>query len=993
MLFVCLLFSNKTLDAQYPVLQKFTVSDGLPGSLVYASMQDSKGYIWSGTDRGVTRFDGHEFKLFTIKDGLPSNDVWRISEDHKGRLWLSTFGGNCYYEDGRFKIWNDKLFLTKKPKVIRNHRIFSSGHFIFTSKMGEISFLDREDSILNLVPLKDYLTSNEIFYIHKNDRTAPIFEKFKPRIAYAPEDDLWLINETVLVDNDQLIMNQLRKWTIREIKGYVSISENLGGIIYRGELWTIGHRGLNKINMDEVFKIEETKYIQKVDKFAPNRIWIQTKEKSYVVDTLFQVVPDFDFINSLSVNNILLDQQNNCWISTPYGLFFLNQNAITSKTYSAEHRVSPNSINQLAVDKEEEVWGLDIEGYLYRLIPGEGLRLMSKEPLMFNAKDLLFDQKGDLWIGGNNFGKISKSALSRGDLLTNAHVETDLFENYRAVKRIHFDRKGRLLISTHDRVRAHDDLSTKKEILLYKERFYDIASLNNGNIWLAGKNGLMLISKHGDELKEVTKKFGRYFKLPTDHIAVDREQNLWFAANYRGLYYFDGERMDSIPELKDMLIRSLYIDGKDQIWAATNKGVIKVSNIKRNPFRYDFRQYSELEGLASRDVKDIIVVNDQIYATTEKGLTVLKDFEQSTVFPKAPLFFSNIEINGKDTLLSDYYELKNTQNNILIQFRSFDYQNMGSMVFEYKMEGIDAAWKELNEFSKEYSLLSPGSYIFKLREKDTSALAKPREISIEFIIHPPIWKKGWFIILCLFSFGLLIYGIVKKKIKEVEKKAEEENQLHRRFAELELNALQSQMNPHFIFNALHAIQDFIFKKDERVANRYLVKFSRLMRLFLESSKEKYIILDDEIQLLQLYIELEQLRFEDQFEFEVKISPELTSSMIEIPSMLLQPFVENAINHGLIHLKNGGELLLEFSEKGEQLFCVIQDNGIGRKKAMAIKETSVKSYKSRGLQLMEERQRVWNIIGNTNVDIVIKDLYDSENIACGTRVEILINTER
>jgi len=115
-------------------------------------------------------------------------------------------------------------------------------------------------------------------------------------------------------------------------------------------------------------------------------------------------------------------------------------------------------------------------------------------------------------------------------------------------------------------------------------------------------------------------------------------------------------------------------------------------------------------------------------------------------------------------------------------------------------------------------------------------------------------------------------------------------------------------------------------------------------------------------------------------------------MIEIPSMLLQPFVENAINHGLIHLKTGGKLLLEFSDKEGQLFCVIEDNGIGRKKAMEIKETSVKSYKSRGLQLMEERQRVWNIIGNTNVAIEIKDLFDSENIACGTRIEILINTE-
>ncbi|MEO1413020.1 MAG: histidine kinase, partial [Bacteroidota bacterium] len=229
-------------------------------------------------------------------------------------------------------------------------------------------------------------------------------------------------------------------------------------------------------------------------------------------------------------------------------------------------------------------------------------------------------------------------------------------------------------------------------------------------------------------------------------------------------------------------------------------------------------------------------------------------------------------------------------------------------------------------------------------------------------------------------------------IRRTQRISLQRSALNQKFAELELRALQAQMNPHFIFNALHAIQDFIFRKNERVANRYLVKFSRLMRLFLESSKEKYIRLAEEVKLLQLYVELEKLRFEDKFDFQINISQSLATSMIEIPSMLLQPFVENAINHGLVHRESNGLLRVDFALEERTLHCTIEDNGIGRQRAMEIKSQSIKSYKSRGMQLVEERQRVWKIIGKAAVDIHITDLRDAAGEARGTRVDIRIKLD-
>jgi len=969
-LLVCifLFLSNEKLHAQYPVLQRFTVADGLPSSMVYSTMQDSKGYIWLGTDRGVTRFDGHKFELFTINDGLPSNDIWRISEDHKGRLWFSTFGGDCYYEDGKFKVWKEKFLPSEELQLIHDHKIISSGHFVTFSGSIDISYLSNQDSLLQLISSIDHKTSNRVFYIKKNTHTASIFDNLKSKLKITRDDDVWLINETIIYDQE--VIDQIFDWNIKNVKSYISISENLGGIIYQGDLWTVGQGGLNR-----------------------KKIWIRTNGKSYVVDTSFQELPNFDFLNSLSINHILFDQQNNCWISTPYGLFYLNNKAVSSETYNTDIRVSPNVFNHLAVNSQGKLWALDIEGYLYRLIAGEGFNLMSSEPLIVNPKDMVFDQDDNLWVGGNQLLRIPAADLNRNDLLTSAQFFTNISDDVDAIKKLHIDPNGEIMVANYYSIRIINKKFLEKTSIHYRGRFYDLKRLDNGSTWLAGKIGLKLISQNGKELKISSENLSELFTLPTDHIGIGKDQKLWFATNSRGLFNFDGTKIDSIPELANIIIQSLFTDTKEQIWAATNEGIVKISGIEYNPFRYQIRWFTEVDGLASKDVQDIIVIDDEIYATTDKGMTVLKDVDQATTLSDTPFFISNIQINGQDTSLQKSFDLDHTQNNILIEYRSFDYQNMGSMVFEYQMEGIDADWKEHTGFSKEYSLLPPGSYIFKLREKNSGSFKKPNVQSLAITIHPPIWKKGWFILLSAFFVSLFINELLRRKVRKVEKKSEEENQLHRRFAELELKALQSQMNPHFIFNALHAIQDFIFKKDERVANRYLVKFSRLMRLFLESSKEKYIILADEIQLLQLYIELEQLRFEDKFDFKISISPELTSSMIEIPSMLLQPFVENAINHGLIHLKKGGELLLEFSEKEGQLRCMIKDNGIGRKKAKEIKERSIKSYKSRGLQLIEERQRVWNIIGNTSVEIEIIDLVDANGIACGTQVEILINKEK
>jgi LytS/YehU family sensor histidine kinase len=243
----------------------------------------------------------------------------------------------------------------------------------------------------------------------------------------------------------------------------------------------------------------------------------------------------------------------------------------------------------------------------------------------------------------------------------------------------------------------------------------------------------------------------------------------------------------------------------------------------------------------------------------------------------------------------------------------------------------------------------------------------------------------------LFADSSMLIGTLNDitKIKEAESEAvlakQETEITQNAYSELELRALQMQMNPHFVFNALNSIQSYIMNKEEQMANTYLTKFAALIRQFLDSSRSKYISLDEEITNLKLYVELEKLRFENKFDYVFDLDNKL-SKYSEIPTMLLQPFIENAINHGLRYRNSKGLLHVSFIDDGRYILVKIQDNGVGRIAAEKIKSLSSKGYKSQGLQITAQRIENYNKLNQDNIEYKISDLLEnSENI--GTLVEI------
>jgi hypothetical protein len=341
----------------------------------------------------------------------------------------------------------------------------------------------------------------------------------------------------------------------------------------------------------------------------------------------------------------------------------------------------------------------------------------------------------------------------------------------------------------------------------------------------------------------------------------------------------------------------------------------------------------------------------------------------------------------KTIALKDSISLSSDTKALDIYFSSPCFNNPLKICFEYKIEGIDNRWIN-NGTSREIRIkeVPSGTHYLRIRVAGNPSSSE----AVILVDKPlPLWKNPSFITIASLLFVLLILLVTIAVISYVRKREKIKTQINKQYANIELKALQAQMNPHFIFNCLNSIQHFIILNDEVSASNYLTKFSMLMRKFLEHSKSNIVTLQEEIELLRLYVELEALRSKGKFNFYLKIAPEMDIFNMEIPSMLFQPFVENAITHGLLNNDRKGTLQLSFSMENSHVVGIIEDDGVGRKKAMEINANSYKDHASRGMEIIKERIGVLNYIENIHIEVEVIDKVSKENIPEGTKVIIKI----
>lgn len=488
---------------------------------------------------------------------------------------------------------------------------------------------------------------------------------------------------------------------------------------------------------------------------------------------------------------------------------------------------------------------------------------------------------------------------------------------------------------------------------------------------------LISFSERGILQREFTEKNIQCF-------LVDREGKLWIGMKDGGLLCYPlgmEDQSTSIRYLGDEDVSCLYEDESGTLWIGTTK---KGAYSFEQRLTEDYRSPNVFSNADSAQTtsKAIRLAYDPIGSITGQSTNLERDTSPPDVF------VTGLRIKGKDTAVHSEYILNYDMNFFEFSFIGFsEFQEL--FQYRYRMEGVDEDWVLTSRNLAQYTALAPGNYRFEVQAINKSGLWSESSEQIKLRIRPPLWERLWFRAL-LISFVLLLIALgVVVWLRAQRRREKRRVELNRKISEMELRALRSQMNPHFLFNTLSSIQHFITVNKSKEAIQYLSKFARLMRTILENSKKSEIPLRSELEALDLYLLLESFRFKEKFDYEIVIEDELDQDYDHIPPLLIQPYVENAIVHGMMHKRERGHILIHLKREEDMLLCVVEDDGVGREKALEFKKGK---HESSGLSITKERLEIINSTRKSNLSVKIIDLKDDAGNSLGTRVEIYIPLE-
>lgn len=568
------------------------------------------------------------------------------------------------------------------------------------------------------------------------------------------------------------------------------------------------------------------------------------------------------------------------------------------------------------------------------------------------------DTDGDVWIGTARFGLIRwnpNTGKSKAFVGTRSETSGDLKEMRR-------DPDGQIwLLHEHDVV-ILNPLSGRSVFLPKKTRntaglfgrsFHDIELDNEGDAW---------ISASGGGLNRVSNASG---------------------ASLSVRYYGTAEGLPS-NEVHEIVIAH---DGR--IWAGTDKGIAVL-----DPATGHVASYRAADGLGfdGRGGPLYQLSTGEVLSGGRGGFHyVHPDSLRETSSVPRPYLYQLETANGVELLMfikAKRLRIGPYDNFFSVTWGSISFDESPVTRYEYMLEGYDDGWIMAGDRTyARYGKLPGGRYTFRLRAVNDRGQRSEELAALRVRVVPPFMRTTLFYVLVAAIAMVLMYAFYRVRVKRIRGEAALKTRFEQELAQMEMHALRAQMNPHFLFNSLNSINQFIIDNDSRSASKYLARFSRLIRLILDNSKSKKVTLANELEAIRIYVELESLRFDNRFDFEMRVATDVEQDNVEIDSMILQPYIENAIWHGLMHKKEKGLLTLDLKREKDTLVCVVEDNGVGRNRAAELKSKSAITNKSLGMKITSDRIRMLNTnsVGNDYVDVI--DLKGPNGEATGTRVII------
>jgi ligand-binding sensor domain-containing protein len=937
----------------------YDITEGLAGSTVYALAQDKDGFLWASTESGVSRFDGTHFRNFTAADGLPDIEVLQLYGDSRGRVWMAPFKKSvCYYYRGR--IHNQD-----------NDSLLRSIHFTGNCE----NFI--EDSAGNLL-----IQESSAIHVITPDGRVRTYDSLGGRpiqgsaaVCLDSAGHFRIqVDDRIVALTDRGFGPDLPIEIVMYLQNYLAISPNYFVSTSESHQFLLQSISTGKV---QPLPLEEGLQVQTVS--------IAILEDSLLYVSLLSGCLEYNlhtgrykqFLPGKAISRVFRDMDGNLWFSTlGQGIYRLSSEQFRTKVIPMGDaaQTAVYSITRIG----RELWVGNDRNQIY-ILSLPGLEINGNLSVNANANNrILFsdtlDKTTAVYAGTSTFSLTSRLVRS---------PPTSIPLGVKSVAR----RNARqLLVATSSGVFLYDKSIRKMVDTIWKERstvvyyYRDTTYVGtlHGLYRLNGKQGVEYL---GDKTPFLRERISA--------IARAEDGTMWIGSYGEGII---GYRHDSVVAfinkssgMTSDICRNLYLY-RQTLWVGTDRGLNRIGLDRPG---YPITHYTFNDGLGSDIVNVVLQDSAVVYVGTPAGLSY---FDQSKAVTRegCRLYLLSVLNSGKDrTADTGDLVVPYADRNIQFGFVGISYRSVGDITYRYRMIGLDSVWRTTRQTLLEYPVLPPGKYEFQLTAVNKFGIGSGM-LRQRFAVVIPFWLTTWFDVLMVAVFAFGTWGLASWRVRTIRHRQQEKEQLNRKMIDIERMALQSQMNPHFIFNCLTSVQQYIVDQDIPSANKYISGLARLIRLTLHNSSLAFIRLTDEIDYLSAYMALEKLRFKEKMEYSIDVDPQILQTSCYIPPMLIQPYIENSIRHGLRHRKAGmGYLWLRIrqdqTEGRRGLKVVVEDNGIGRERSARYKTTEHIEYQSKGMTMTEERIRMINAAYGGDIRVEVIDLEDASGQPAGTRV--------
>lgn len=902
----------------------FTIGEEVLGDAhVYDLYQDVNQNYWIATNSGVFKYDGYNFKQMQCEDMLSHSSFYLCGDNH-GRVYFTNLNGQI------FQINNDSCRLYHQiPDSLLSHNILLGVDHDGTPTYATRGvFRIKENGVLET--LVSYSEEHAFFGdFRKNSK--------QEMMLYAPKhQEIFFLKNGAIRKEHYKGPNQL---SFMMLKGMpISYDGHSQLHVYSNNKWQ--KYGQLKDEFRRVYSDNEN-------------IWLVNPTGGASIYGSNQNI----FIKTI-ISALLRDQEGNILLGT-----FGEGIKVIPNMRSVEYQFDSDKPTSITSSFGYAYVGLQSGGVAkiqplkqLEMIRLKGDKMVEQLAVLPNRNQLIVDDKNAVLLGINSEEKIREIGAIK-----------DIFV---------VDENTLLLASNLGAFQLTINENSFQQELIFGEskRTNCIAFDKKSGTYYAGESTGLLIGK--------SNAFSTYQLNGRSVIA--RDISVWDDKTYvctqnLGVLIFNGEKLidhwNTESGLPSNLCKQIEHTNK-HIFLNTNSGVFLLDKNGKAQ-----KKIGASDGLFENSISGISIVRSsnqrEMLALNTRDKTLFLEVSTLLTPTKIPALKAHIYSEKKS--IEEDEKLKSSENRIKIIFEAKTLKYQKDISYEFMLSGIDQTWQE-NTFTDnivEYKSVPPGDYTFKYRIKVMNE-SGPENV-FQFSIAHPFWMKWWFIILCAVVLALIAYLIYKKQLHIQRKKADFQKEL----IASKLTAVQSQMNPHFIFNSLNSIQDLVLKQEGNKAYDYISKFAFLVRQVLHYSDADWIDLASEIKVLNVYLELEKLRFNEDFSFSLSCDADYN---IEIPPMIVQPFVENALKHGLLHKKGEKELEINFAYSNGALICEIVDNGVGRRKSSEINQRKAKLHESFSVKSIRSRFDILRSKYGGELGVEFEDLYENDR-ASGTKVTL------